>query len=200
MAGRHFAVLGLAAALALGGCAMQQGGQGRGGPMMGGGGGGPMMGGGGMPGAMAKLSPTQGQQATGVAVFHERGGRLMMHVRATGLTPNAEHGIHVHERGDCSAPDATSAGGHFNPTGKPHGPQDGDHHAGDLPNLKTDARGNAEMHFALTGLTLARGDASVIDRAVVIHAQPDDYRSQPAGNSGPRIACGAISQAVPPPR
>ena len=208
MAGSHFTTaLGLAAALALGGCAMQQRGPGpgMGGPM--GGAGGPMMGGGphgmmmGKPGAMAQLNPTQGNQATGVATFHEMGGQTMVHVRVTGLKPNAEHGFHVHERGDCSAPDGTSAGGHFNPTGAQHGdPRGTAHHAGDLPNLRADERGNAEMRLPLAGLTLSRGDTSILDRALVIHAQPDDYRSQPAGNSGPRIACGVIGQAVPPPR
>ncbi|WP_119154030.1 superoxide dismutase family protein [Caldimonas tepidiphila] len=197
MARRYFTVLAAAAAVALGGCAMQQGGRaGAGGPMGAHGGHHGMPG----PGAMAKISPTQGNQASGVATFHEAGGQLMVHVRVTGLTPNAEHGFHVHERGDCSAPDATSAGGHFNPTGKPHGPQGGEHHAGDLPNLKANAQGNAEMRVTLSGLTLSRGETSVLDRALVIHAQPDDYRSQPAGNSGPRIACGVISSPVPPPR
>lgn len=209
-----FTVLGLAAALALGGCAtQQQGGPGPGAKpahagMQGGGMGSPghhgMMGGPGMPmpGAMAKLSATQGNKATGVAIFHERGGQLMMHARVTGLTPNTEHGFHIHERGDCSAPDATSAGGHFNPLGHQHGnPMSPERHAGDLPNLRADERGNAEMRLALAGLNLSGANPlTILDKSLVVHANADDYRSQPAGNSGGRIACGVISQPVPPPR
>ena len=82
---------------------------------------------------MASLAPTQGHTATGSVMFHEMGGHLMVHARISGLKPNAEHGFHIHEKGDCSAPDGTSAGGHFNPTGQPHGPQGAAHHAGDLP-------------------------------------------------------------------
>jgi Cu-Zn family superoxide dismutase len=109
-----------------------------------------------------------------------------------GLTPG-EHGFHVHEVGDCSAPDATSAKGHFNPAGKQHGHHDGmDRHAGDMPNLKADAQGNASFSGELTLLSLGSDANGIVGRAVVIHADPDDYRSQPAGNSGKRVACGTI--------
>lgn len=152
----------------------------------------------GPPAAIARLGPTQGQKVSGVAIFHAKDDRLLMRVRVSGLEPGSEHGFHVHERGDCSAPDATSAGGHFNPTGKPHGPQSSEHHAGDLPNLKADATGRAEMALPITGLSAGSGETGIIGRALVIHAMPDDYRSQPAGNSGGRIACGVITAWQPP--
>ncbi|WP_375138942.1 superoxide dismutase family protein [Azohydromonas caseinilytica] len=148
-----------------------------------------------MPMAMATLSPTQGQNARGMVGFHDMGGgQVMVHARLTGLAPNAEHGFHVHEKGDCSAPDASSAGGHFNPSGQPHGPQDAAHHMGDMPNLRTDANGNADVRIMLQGVSVGSGAGDIVGRAVVVHAQPDDYRSQPAGNSGARIACGVIAR------
>ena len=147
-----------------------------------------------MPSAMATLAPTQGQSARGMVMFHDMGGHVMAHARLTGLTPNAEHGFHVHEKGDFSAPDATSAGGHFNPGNQPHGGQDAPHHAGDMPNLRTDANGNVDVRIMLQGVTVGSGTGDIVNRAVVVHAQPDDYRSQPAGNSGARIACGIITR------
>lgn len=112
-----------------------------------------------------------------------------------GLTRNATHAIHVHEKGDCTAADATSAGGHFNPTAQPHGrPDAGAHHEGDMPNIVADANGVARVDLHVRGLSLGGGAAGdVAGRAVVVHAQADDYASQPAGNSGARIACGVIT-------
>ncbi|MBQ0930238.1 superoxide dismutase family protein [Ideonella alba] len=161
--------------LGLGGCAMH-GQHGHGGPA-----------------AVATLAPTAGNATAGQVMFHEMGGHLMAHARITGLKPNAEHGFHLHEKGDCSAPDGTSAGGHFNPTGQPHGPQGAAHHAGDMPALKADANGVADVHFHLDGPTIAAGPASIIGRSVIVHAMPDDYSTQPTGNSGARIACGVIA-------
>jgi len=111
-----------------------------------------------------------------------------------GLKPGQEHGLHIHEKGDCSAPDAMSAGGHFNPQGKPHGqPGSAEHHAGDLPALKADKSGRAHVQVDVSGITLKPGPTSIIGRAVVVHADPDDYKTQPTGNSGARIACGVIA-------
>ena len=143
--------------------------------------------------AVDSLTPTQGNQVRGLVMFHERDGHLMVHARISGLKPNAEHGFHVHETGSCASTDGTSAGGHFNPDGKPHGPQAAAHHAGDLPALKADANGMADARFTLTGPTVADGPASVVGRSVVVHAQPDDYSTQPTGNSGARLACGVIA-------
>jgi len=126
-------------------------------------------------------------------VFHETDGHLMVHARISGLKPNGEHGFHVHETGSCASPDGSSAGGHFNPDGKPHGPQSAAHHAGDLPALKADANGVVDQKFMLMGPTVADGPASLVGRAVIVHTQADDYATQPTGNSGARIACGVIA-------
>ena len=143
--------------------------------------------------AVASLTPTQGNNVRGLVVFHELDGHLMVHAKVSGLKPNGEHGFHVHENGSCASPDGSSAGGHFNPDGKPHGPQSAAHHAGDLPALKADANGVVDQKFSLTGPTVADGPASVVGRAVIVHAQADDYTTQPTGNSGARIACGVIA-------
>ena len=143
--------------------------------------------------AMATLTPTQGNQVRGTVMFHEMDGHLMVHAKVTGLKPNAQHGFHLHEKGDCASADGSSAGGHFNPDGQPHGPQNGPHHAGDLPALQADAAGMADQKFMLQGPTLAAGPGSIAARSVVVHAGPDDYTTQPAGNSGARVACGVIA-------
>jgi superoxide dismutase, Cu-Zn family len=111
-----------------------------------------------------------------------------------GLAPGSSHGFHVHEKGDCSAADASSAGGHFNPSGSAHGKAGtAVHHAGDIDNIVADAAGVAHVDAHVTGVTLGGGAASdVVGRAIVVHAAPDDYQTQPSGNSGARIACGVI--------
>ena len=117
--------------------------------------------------------------------------------RVSGLTPG-EHGFHVHEVGDCSAADATSAKGHFNPAGKPHGHHGGaERHAGDMPNLVADASGTANLAAELSQLTLGNDANGIAGRSVVIHADPDDFKSQPAGNSGKRVACGVVRLTAP---
>lgn len=143
--------------------------------------------------AVASLTPTQGNNVRGLLVFHEMGDHLMVHVQVSGLKPGAEHGMHIHEKGDCASADGTSAGGHFNPDGKPHGPQNAPHHAGDMPQLKADANGVADMKFMLMGPTVAAGPASLVGRAIIVHANPDDFTTQPTGNSGARIGCGVIA-------
>jgi Cu-Zn family superoxide dismutase len=148
------------------------------------------------PAASAALAPKSGSSTTGTVRFTARGSdKVMVTVDISGLKPNAEHGFHVHEKGDCSAPDAMSAGGHFNPTGMQHGGAMGAHHAGDIQNLKTDAQGRVQGSFEISGLSVGSGANDVIGKAVVVHRDPDDYKSQPAGNSGPRIACGLIQKA-----
>lgn len=142
--------------------------------------------------AVAKVTPTQGNSAAGEVMFHAMGDHVMVHARLTGLKPNGEHGFHVHDKGDCSSADGSSAGGHFNPSGKAHGAQDGEHHVGDMPNLKADASGVVNQHLMLHGVTL-EGAAGIMGRGLIVHANADDYSSQPAGNSGPRIACGVIA-------
>jgi Cu-Zn family superoxide dismutase len=158
--------------------------------MHGGMGHGEMMGGG---MAMATLAPTAGSTVQGTVGFHETDGHLMVHAQLSGLAPGSEHGFHIHEKGDCSAPDGTSAGGHFNPDGKPHGAQGGEHHAGDMPSLVADANGKVDAHFMLMGPTVSAGPASIIGRGLIVHAKADDYMTQPTGNSGARLACGVIA-------
>lgn len=142
--------------------------------------------------ARADLVARSGSSVSGTVRFSESGGKLRIELQAAGLTPG-EHGFHIHDFGDCSAPDASSAKGHFNPTGRVHGhPGSDQRHGGDLPNLVADTRGEAKYSAELKGLTLT-GPTGVIGRSVVIHADPDDYKSQPAGNAGKRIACGVIA-------
>lgn len=143
------------------------------------------------PSAEAMLAPTKGHTTTGTVVFVQKGNDIEVTARVAGLTPGA-HGFHIHEKGDCSAPDGTSAGGHFNPGGHPHGhPHQGPHHAGDMPMLETDAYGNAKLVAVLPGLTL-EGAAGILGKGVIVHAAPDDFKTQPTGNSGARMACGVI--------
>ena len=143
------------------------------------------------PSAEAKLAPTKGHTTTGTVVFRQKGHDVEVTAHVAGLTPGA-HGFHIHEKGDCSAPDGTSAGGHFNPGGQPHGhPQQGPHHAGDMPMLETDAYGNARLVAVLPGLTL-EGANGIVGKGVIVHAAPDDFKTQPTGNSGARMACGTI--------
>jgi superoxide dismutase, Cu-Zn family len=144
------------------------------------------------PKAVATLEPTKGNTAAGTVTFEQHGDHVMVKARVSGLKPNQEHGFHAHEKGDCSSGDGMSTGGHFNPTGKPHGPQDADHHAGDLPGLKADANGKAEATFHLKGVTVGSGAADLVGKGLIVHAAPDDYKTQPTGNSGARIACGVI--------
>lgn len=148
------------------------------------------------PGATAELKPTQSNTAAGTVRFTQQGDKLLITADITGLRPNTEHGFHVHEKGDCSAPDAMSAGGHFNPAAKMHAHYGtSEHHAGDMPNLKADANGRASYRWESDTLSVNGAANGVIGRAVVVHRDPDDYKSQPAGNSGPRIACGLIVEA-----
>jgi Cu-Zn family superoxide dismutase len=141
--------------------------------------------------ATASLQPTQGNEVKGTVTFTQRGDRVHVSANVTGLKAGSVHAFHVHEKGDCSAADGMSAGGHFNPAGKPHGAQDGEHHAGDMPNIVADGYGNATASFDLTGVTVQ----SFEGKGLIVHRDPDDYKSQPAGNAGPRVACGVIAKA-----
>jgi len=141
--------------------------------------------------ASAVLSPTEGSSVEGRVVFirEEEGVRIVAEV--TGLTPG-KHGFHIHEYGDCSAPDASSAGGHFNPHGKPHaGPDDPERHAGDMGNLEADESGYA-AYEAVNSLIELSGPNSIIGKSVIVHEKEDDLKSQPTGDAGSRQACGKI--------
>jgi superoxide dismutase, Cu-Zn family len=146
-------------------------------------------------GASAQLTPTSGHTASGTLALAAEGDSVRLTGTLQGLPPNAEFGFHIHEKGDCSAPDASSAGGHFNPTNAQHGnPQGAAHHAGDMLNAKSDAQGAAQVDVVASGVSLTSGQPNdVHGKAVVLHEKADDYASQPAGNSGARIACGVIN-------
>lgn len=143
--------------------------------------------------ATAALQPTKGSKAFGEATFEEVEGKVRVIVFAQGLKPDAEHGFHIHEVGDCSSGDGMSTKGHFNPYGKPHGdPKSPERHAGDLPALKAGKNGRARLEVTMDIVTVRPGPASIVGRGLIIHADPDDYKTQPTGNAGARIACGVI--------
>lgn len=145
--------------------------------------------------AVAMIAPTAGNQVKGTVKFTQDGQIVLADARLEGLPPNSVHGMHIHEKGDCRAPDASSAGGHFNPHGTAHGGPDTDvRHGGDLGNVESDENGVAVAQIAVSGISLGTGNDSIIGRAVIVHAQADDLVSQPSGNAGPRIACGLISK------
>jgi Cu-Zn family superoxide dismutase len=146
-------------------------------------------------GASVQLAATEGHSASGTLALAAEGDSVRLTGTLQGLPPNSEFGFHIHEKGDCSAPDASSAGGHFNPTNAQHGnPQGAAHHAGDMLNAKSDAQGAAQLDAVVNGVSLESGQPNdVRGKAIVLHEKADDYASQPAGNSGARIACGVIS-------
>jgi Cu-Zn family superoxide dismutase len=146
--------------------------------------------------AHAVLASSSGSHVQGRLSFVGTDQGVHVTGRISGLQPGSTHGFHIHQNGDCSAPDATSAGGHFNPAQQPHGDAGkGPHHAGDIPNQQADASGVATVDVVVRGVQLGTGsDTDVLGRAVIVHAKPDDYTSQPSGNAGARIACGVITR------
>ena len=142
--------------------------------------------------AIAVLHPTAGNKVAGTVTFTEEADGVRVQANLTGLTPGP-HGFHVHEFGDCSAADLVSAGAHFNPTNKPHaGPDTEERHVGDMGNIEADASGAAKLDYVDHDISLTNDQRSVIGRSVLVHAKADDLKSQPAGDSGARIACGVI--------
>lgn len=150
------------------------------------------------PLARAKLQTTQGYRTSGEVSFFVEDERIRVRGTVNGLTPNAEHGFHIHEFGDCSAADASSAGDHFSPHPMKHGhPGQGEHHLGDLFNLRADAAGTAQVDQVIEKARLGDGSSmDIVGRAVIVHVAPDDYETQPAGGSGARIACGVIESVT----
>ena len=145
--------------------------------------------------AIAVLHPTAGNKVSGTVTFTEVADGVQVQAEITGLSPG-KHGFHVHEFGDCSATDLASAGAHFNPTNKPHaGPDTAERHVGDMGNLEADASGAAKLDYVDHEISLTDDQRSVIGRSVIVHAKADDLKSQPAGDSGARIACGVIGRA-----
>jgi len=144
--------------------------------------------------ASVVTQPTEGNQTVADVTFAEVDGRIHVSGRVTGLKPNSEHGFHVHEFGDCSAPDASSAGGHFNPSNKPHA-HPGHGHDGAMKNLVADAEGIAVVDDELPDtVNIGKGDDfDIVGHALIVHSDPDDYVSQPVGNAGKRLTCGVIA-------
>jgi Cu-Zn family superoxide dismutase len=148
------------------------------------------------PSATAKLQPTKGNSTTGTATFVQQGDKVRVTASIAGLKPNQEHGFHIHDKGDCSSGDGMSAGGHYNPLARPHAhPSTPNRHAGDMPALKADGSGNAAFSAELDVITVAEGPTSIVGRGLIVHAQPDDYTTQPTGNAGARLACGVIQKS-----
>lgn len=141
------------------------------------------------------VHPTEGNEANGVVRFLNEEGGVRVVAEINGLEANSNHGFHIHQFGDCTAPDGTSAGGHFNPQDNPHaGPTDSQRHVGDLGNLASDEDGLAELNFLDTVISF-EGVNNILGRGVVVHAGQDDLESQPTGDAGARLACGVIGVA-----
>jgi Cu-Zn family superoxide dismutase len=142
--------------------------------------------------ASATLAPTSGNTASGTVTFAQmKNGMVEVTINLTGVPPGI-HGFHIHDKGDCGD-NGNAAGGHFNPESKPHGaPTDVSHHSGDFGNVEADASGNVNETKTLHGITVTPGSTSVVGHAVILHANPDDLKTQPTGNAGARIACGVV--------
>lgn len=142
------------------------------------------------------LISAAGSTVSGVLTVTNEGDAVSILGEITGLAPGKEVGFHVHEVGDCSLPDFASAGPHFNPTMEPHGgPKSKAHHMGDLPNAKADKKGRALIDVTVKGPNLVDKDGAptaILGKSLVVHAMRDDYKTQPSGGSGARVACGVI--------
>lgn len=145
--------------------------------------------------ATVNLASASGSLVSGKLTIVPMGNGVHLTGEIGGLSPGSTHAIHIHEKGDCSAADASSAGGHFNPSAQPHGKVgSGAHHGGDMDNLVANAEGVAQVNAHAEGVTLGGGAANdVAGKAVIVHAAADDYRTQPTGNAGGRVACGVIT-------
>lgn len=146
--------------------------------------------------AIAVLHPTKGSHVEGIVTFKKTGDEIKIVANVSGLAPG-KHGFHIHEFGDCSSPEGKSAGGHFNPTNKPHAGHDAaQRHVGDMGNLTADASGKAHLELTDKMMTMS-GARSIIGRGIIVHEKPDDLTSQPVGDAGARVACGVIGITQP---
>ena len=138
-----------------------------------------------------KILSKSGTDTQGTAKFVQRGGTVEMDINAYKLTPG-KHAVHIHEHGDCSAADASSAGGHWNPTSEQHGKWDvGEYHKGDIGNLIADNKGTGRLIFSTNKWCLGCSDSkkNIKGHAIVIHEKADDFHTQPTGNAGGRVGC-----------
>jgi Cu-Zn family superoxide dismutase len=144
--------------------------------------------------ATSSLESRSGSTTTGTATFEQDGDQVMLTLEVSGATPG-KHGAHIHQTGDCSASDASSAGGHWNPTAHPHGTPDAAHHLGDLGNIEIGQDGKGTLKLSKAEWKIGDGSANdVVGKALIIHAGEDDLVTDPAGNSGSRVACGVIAK------
>jgi len=143
--------------------------------------------------AKATIESKSGSKVTGKAVFTELpAGGVKAEIWIENAAPGT-HGLHIHEKGDCSAPDGTSAGGHFNSAGNPHAaPADKARHNGDLGNIEVGADGKGHLEITDDLLTVKPGPNSVVGKAVIFHEKADDLKTQPTGNAGGRFGCGVV--------
>jgi len=147
------------------------------------------------PSASATVLPTKDSEVRGTVKFTQKDDHVIVSGRITGLTAGA-HGFHIHDKGNCTAPDGSSAGPHFNPGTTKHGGPSADvRHGGDLGNIMADASGVAEFTVKVAGISLGADESSVVGRSVIVHAKADDLKTDPSGNSGARLACGLISKS-----
>jgi superoxide dismutase, Cu-Zn family len=146
------------------------------------------------PQAKATIESKSGSTVTGTATFVELatgGTKVTVHIEHA--SPGT-HGLHIHEKGDCSDAEAKNAGGHFNPNEMPHaGPKEMKRHAGDLGNIEIKADGTGDLTITSDMLTVKPGPNSVVGRSVVFHEKADDLTTQPTGNAGGRLGCGVIN-------
>ena len=142
--------------------------------------------------AFAEIQGREGTEVKGVVTFTQTDEGVKIVARLMGVEGAGPHGFHLHTEGNCSAPDFTSTGGHFNPTGVDHGAPDADvHHAGDFGNLDVNDDGTGHLDMVSTMLTF-EGESSLVGRGVILHEKADDLTSQPTGAAGARIGCGVI--------
>lgn len=144
--------------------------------------------------AVAVIHPTEGNDISGTVTFTEDTAGVTIEATASGFESMTKHGFHIHQYGDCTADDATSAGGHYAPDGNEHGEPGPYTHDGDLGNMVANEDGNASLTMTSKDITL-NGPKSIIGRGIIVHANADDLESQPSGAAGPRIGCGVIGIA-----
>lgn len=147
--------------------------------------------------AVAVMQPLGGTKIEGTVIMKSTKTGVQIVADLKGLAPKSVHGIHIHEFGDCRKPDGTSAGDHFNPLKKEHGEPNQGHHAGDLGNIVALEDGTVHYEVLIKGLSVSEGTNSVLGHALIVHADSDDFKTQPTGKSGARIACGVIGLTKP---
>jgi Cu-Zn family superoxide dismutase len=147
--------------------------------------------------AEAKIEPKSGSTATGEATFEQKGGKVTLNLSLEKTSPGT-HAVHIHDKGDCSSPDGKSAGEHWNPTSEPHGKWGVDgFHLGDIGNVQVGPDGKGTLTLTTDKWNIGGGGPNdVVGHAIIVHGGVDDFKSQPAGNAGPRVGCGVIEAAA----